>query len=313
MNHKLILPVLIAITLSACSGSGDNADAYGNFESDELTVSAESSGKLTSFTVREGQQLEAGVLVAVIDTTQLYLRKKQIQASIAAIRTKLPNEAVQLAVFSERIEKLNGEIIRVSALVKAGAAPSKQLDDLQSELDVTIKQKIAAASTLSTQTQGMLAEMDPMRYQQMQLEDQLRKSYLYNPLMGTVLTTMVNEGELVMHGKALYKITSLDPLVLRAYVSGDMLSQVKIGDQVGVTTDGPDGTLEEIEGTVIWISSEAEFTPKIIQTRDERTTQVYAMKIDVPNNGKLKIGMPAEVRFTRDKQQETSLKTMNKH
>lgn len=304
MNHKTTIPMKNAFLmfsllglLAGCTGNGDKADAYGNFETDELTVSAETSGKLLVFDVEEGQTLKAGDLVAVVDTTQLYLKKMQVQASIAAVRKKLPNEAAQLAVFDQRMEKLNTEIIRIGKLVEANAAPSKQLDDLKAELDVTMKQRSATASTLGTQTQGMLAEIDPLKFQLMQIEDQLRKSYIYNPVNGTVLTTLAKASELTMQGRPLYKIASLDPLTLRAYVSEDMLSQVKIGDNVTVNTDAPDGTMKSSEGTVTWISSEAEFTPKIIQTRDERTTQVYAMKIDVPNDGSLKIGMPAEVEF----------------
>lgn len=296
MKNAFLMFSLLGL-LAGCTGNGDKADAYGNFETDELTVSAETSGKLLVFDVEEGQTLKAGDLVAVVDTTQLYLKKMQVQASIAAVRKKLPNEAAQLAVFDQRMEKLNTEIIRIGKLVEANAAPSKQLDDLKAELDVTMKQRSATASTLGTQTQGMLAEIDPLKFQLMQIEDQLRKSYIYNPVNGTVLTTLAKASELTMQGRPLYKIASLDPLTLRAYVSEDMLSQVKIGDNVTVNTDAPDGTMKSSEGTVTWISSEAEFTPKIIQTRDERTTQVYAMKIDVPNDGSLKIGMPAEVEF----------------
>ncbi|MBI1288271.1 MAG: HlyD family efflux transporter periplasmic adaptor subunit [Flavobacteriales bacterium] len=296
MKNAFLMFSLLGL-LAGCMGNGDKADAYGNFETDELTVSAETSGKLLVFNVEEGQTLKASDLVAVVDTTQLYLKKMQVQASIAAVRKKLPNEAAQLAVFDQRMEKLNTEIIRIGKLVEANAAPSKQLDDLKAELDVTMKQRLATASTLGTQTQGMLAEIDPMRFQLMQIEDQLRKSYIYNPINGTVLTTLAKASELTMQGRPLYKIASLDPLTLRAYVSEDMLSQVKIGDKVTVNTDASDGTMKSSEGTVTWISSEAEFTPKIIQTRDERTTQVYAMKIDVPNDGSLKIGMPAEVEF----------------
>lgn len=296
MKKTLTLFSVIAL-ITACDGRGDKADAYGNFESDEWTVSAESPGRLLLFDAEEGRPLKAGQVVAIVDTTQLFLRKKQMEASIAAIGKKLPNEAAQLAVYEERITKLNEEIARVTALVKANAAPSKQLDDLHSELEVTRKQKAATASTLSTQTQGMLAEIEPMRYQVLQLEDQLRKSYIRNPVDGVVLTALVREQELVMPGKALYTVAPVDPIVLRAYVSEDMLSSIKTGDKVTVKTDGPEGALEETEGTVTWISSEAEFTPKIIQTREERTTQVYAMKIEVPNDGSLKIGMPAEVYF----------------
>ncbi|MCF8257619.1 MAG: HlyD family efflux transporter periplasmic adaptor subunit [Flavobacteriales bacterium] len=296
MKNAFLFITLLGL-LASCAGNGDKADAYGNFEADELTVSAESSGKLIAFTAEEGALLKAGDLIAIIDTTQLYLRKKQVEATIAAVSKKLPNEAAQLAVYTERIDKLNSEIIRLTALVKANAAPSKQLDDLQAELAVTTKQKEATASMLSTQTQGTLAEIEPMRFQRMQLEDQLQKSYVHNPIDGVVLTTLAKAGELTMQGKALYKIASLNPLVLKAYVSEDMLGQVKIGNKVRVMTDSPDGTMKESEGTVTWISSEAEFTPKIIQTRDERTTLVYAMKIDVENDGSLKIGMPAEVEF----------------
>ncbi|MEZ4720473.1 MAG: efflux RND transporter periplasmic adaptor subunit [Flavobacteriales bacterium] len=298
MRHKLyILAFPLLAALSSCSGSGDKADAYGNFEVDELTVSSETAGKLIRFEAEEGHILKAGETVAIIDTTQLHLKRMQLEASMDAVKKKLPNEAAQLAVFDERIHKLNDEIERLTKLVEANAAPSKQLDDLKAELLVTQRQRSATASTLSTQTQGMLAELEPMRFQLMQLEDQIAKSYIQNPINGTVLTTMIKAGELAGPGRAIYNIASLDPIVLRAYVSEDLLNQVKLGSAVEVQTDGPEGEMIDHSGTVTWISSEAEFTPKIIQTRDERTTQVYAMKIEVPNDGSLKIGMPAEVYF----------------
>ena len=298
MKYHILTLSLISIFLSSCSGSGAKADAYGNFETDELTVSAETSGKLIQFNVEEGSYIKAGTIVGVIDTTQLHLKKKQLEAGITAISKKLPNEAAQLAVFNERIITLNHEIERVTKLVESKAAPSKQLDDMNAELEVTLKQKAAMASTLSTQTQGMLAEIEPLRYHVMQLEDQLKKSSIRNPIDGEVLTTLLQKGELAMQGRPLYKIASLNPLILRAYVSGDMLMSIKIGDVVSVFTDNSNESLKESEGKITWISSEAEFTPKIIQTRDERTSQVYAMKIEVSNDGSLKIGMPAEIQFT---------------
>ncbi|MCB9186932.1 MAG: HlyD family efflux transporter periplasmic adaptor subunit, partial [Flavobacteriales bacterium] len=249
MKNAFLMFSLLGL-LAGCTGNGDKADAYGNFETDELTVSAETSGKLLVFNVEEGQVLKAGDLIAVVDTMQLYLKKMQVQASIAAVRKKLPNEAAQLAVFDKRMEKLNTEIIRIGKLVEANAAPSKQLDDLKAELDVTMKQRSATASTLGTQTQGMLAEIDPLKYQLMQIENQLRKSYIYNPINGTVLTTLAKASELTMQGRPMYKIASLDPLTLRAYVSEDMLSQVKIGDKVKVNKDAPDCTMNSSEGTV---------------------------------------------------------------
>lgn len=291
----LAAPLLAA--LSACNGNADKADAYGNFEADEITVSAEASGKIIYFKAVEGTMLKSGEEVGLIDTVQLYLRKKQLEASLNAIRKKLPNEAAQLAVFDERIEKLNKEVSRLEKLVAANAAPSKQLDDLRAELEVTKRQRAATASTLGTQTQGMLAELEPMHFQLLQIEDQLAKSHIVNPIDGTVLTKMVNESEMTGAGRPLYQIASLNPLILKAYVSEDMLTQFKIGDEVSVKTDAENGEMTTHSGKVTWVSSEAEFTPKIIQTRDERTTQVYAIKIDVENDGSLKIGMPGEVYF----------------
>jgi HlyD family secretion protein len=295
MKLQLILLTSFVFAISSCSKKEDQADAYGNFETDELTVSAESTGKLILFNAREGEELEAGEIVAMVDTIQLFLKKRQLESTIEAITKKLPNEAAQLAVFDEKINKLKIEVRRVESLVQGNAAPAKQLDDIKTELAVVIKQKEAAASGLSTQTLGMLAEKLPIQFQLRQMEDMLNKSYVRNPIKGTVLTTLVKQGEIAVQGRALYKIAPLDPLILRAYLSEDLLTSIKIGDKVSVMTDGPNGVLEESEGRITWISNEAEFTPKIIQTRDERTTQVYAIKVSVPNSGKLKIGMPAEV------------------
>lgn len=298
-----LMPFCILVFLSACTGAGDEADAYGNFETDELTISSEAGGKVIRFHAREGQPLKAGDTAAVIDTVQLALRVRQVEASIHAINKKLPDEASQLAVYDERLAKINTEISRITALVNANAAPSKQLDDLRAELELTMKQKRAAASSLGVQSQGLLAEAEPLRYQLLQLKDQLQRSVVRNPIDGMVLTTLANENELASPGKPLYTIASMDPLILRAYVSEAMLGLVKTGDEVTVKTDAPDGSLTDHKGTVTWISSEAEFTPKMIQTRDERTTQVFAIKIEVPNDGSLKIGMPAEVYLDQEMSQ----------
>jgi len=299
---KIGLYISIIATFYSCGNAGDEADAFGNFETDEYTISSEQGGKLTSFLAQEGRELSAGQLVAVVDTTQLYLRKMQMKSSIDALYKKLPNEASQLAVFDERVIKLRTEIKRVTALVAANASPTKALDDLNAELEIVQRQKKAAASTLSTQTRGMLAEVEPMRFQLLQIEDQIQKCYVRNPVDGVVLTSLIQEGELALPGRPLYTIAKLDPLILRAYASEDLLGQIKIGQSVNVGTDGPEGTLVPHRGILTWISSEAEFTPKIIQTRDERVTQVYAIKIEVANDGSLKIGMPAEVYFkTADK------------
>ena len=292
---KIGLILTEIMLLQACGGNGETADAYGNFEAEELTVSAETTGKLLRFDIREGQELASGDRVALIDTTQLYLRKMQTIAAVAAARGRLPDDASQLAVYDERIARLKREIERMNKLVKAEAAPSKQLDDLEAELSLARRQRAATASKLGTQTQAILAEVQSLEFQLQQVEDQLDRSHIINPINGTVLNTMVMQGELVMPGRPLYRIASLNPLILRAYLDEESLSEVKLNQEVTIKTDGRDGELIEHTGTLIWVSSEAEFTPKMIQTRDERTNQVFAVKVEVPNDGSLKIGMPGEV------------------
>lgn len=305
MNKYLkILAGAGLMALTGCNGGDESADAYGNFEADELTVSAETGGKLLEMNIQEGENLDSGAVAALVDTTQLYLRQQQLKASIEAARSRLPNRATQLAVYDEQISKLEREVKRQQALVEANAAPSKQLDDLQAELTLFRRKRTAAASTLNTQTASTNAELEPLRYQLLQVEDQLARSRIINPIRGTVLTTMAMRGELVGPGRPVYRIASLDPIILKAYVSEDLLSGLKLGQDVRVLSDGADGELEEHTGTLTWISSEAEFTPKMIQTRDERTTQVYALKISVPNDGSLKIGMPGEAYFDVVKKDE---------
>lgn len=294
---KTTLIIATLVLLLACNPGGRKTDAFGNFEADELLVSAEAGGKLMKFTPDEGMKLKAGEEVALVDTTQAYLRMRQLETTIQALYKKLPEKGSQLAVYDERIKKLRKEVTRIGNLVSSHAAPQKQLDDLEAELEVTLRQRKALETSLNTQTNGMLAEVEPLRYQLMQAEDQLAKCRVSNPIDGIVLNTMVREAEFVQMGKPLYKIAPLDPIILRAYVVETQLPNVKLGNEVTVRTDAPDGSLVDHHGKVTWVSSEAEFTPKIIQTRDERASQVYAVKIEVPNDGSLKIGMPGEVVF----------------
>ena len=296
---------------AACSSDGARADAYGNFEADDLIVSAEGSGRILQFIAEEGGQLKAGDTVGTIDASQLSLRREQLEASIRAVAARSPAIAEQLAVFEkqsaavrQQIATLEREKRRVEALIRNDAATPKQLDDLnaqleaaQRQLDVVAGQQTATNASLSVQKGGLLAEITPLQKQIGQLDDQIAKCRITNPVAGTVLVTYAEAGEVTAVGKPLYKIADLSSLVLRAYVSGKQLSAVKIGQEVKVSVDAGDGSMKELTGKITWISPKAEFTPKVVQTREERVSLVYAVKISVPNtDGMLKIGMPGEVR-----------------
>ena len=297
---------------AACSSDGARADAYGNFEADDLIVSAEGSGRILQFVAEEGGQLKAGDTVGTIDASQLSLRREQLEASIRAVAARSPAIAEQLAVFEkqsaavrQQMATLEREKRRVEALIRNDAATPKQLDDLnaqleaaQRQLDVVAGQQTATNASLSVQKGGLLAEITPLQKQIGQLDDQIAKCRITNPVAGTVLVTYAEAGEVTAMGKPLYKIADLSSLVLRAYVSGKQLSAVKIGQEVKVSVDAGDGSMKELTGKITWISPKAEFTPKVVQTREERVSLVYAVKISVPNaDGMLKIGMPGEVRF----------------
>ena len=299
---KIYIPFIFILVFSlACNQGAVTSDAYGNFEAEEFAVSPDLGGRLLFFVPKEGVSLDSGAIVAVVDTTQLHLKIKQIESTMSAIRKKLPDEASQVAVFDERLAKLGVEEIRAQNLVKANAAPQKQLDDVQAEIEIAKKKKRAAVLGLNVQTQGMLAETEPLQIQLQQTRDLLQKSWIINPVSGVVLTTYVQPTEMVQPGRPLYKIASLNPIILRAYVTGSQMPKLSLGQEVSVLTDVGNGALKSNTGIVSWISSEAEFTPKIIQTREERANQVYAVKILVPNDGSLKIGMPAEVNFGKGK------------
>lgn len=307
MKIKLLFPILAFLLLSACEAPEDTADAYGNFESRELLVSAETSGKIIQLEVEEGQRLQKGQLVAMIDTTQLHLKKLQLQASIQTISGKTQDIQAQVDVLQEQKKNLLREKARVEALLKDKAATPKQLDDIVGQIEVVDRQILATKDQNKTFNKGVLGEINPIRIQIEQMEDQLRKSYVYNPIEGTVLLKMAEASEFTAAGKTLYKIANLETLELRAYVSGAQLPHVQIGDEVEVYIDENATENKQYSGTVTWISDQAEFTPKIVQTKEERVNLVYAIKIKVKNDGALKIGMPGEVLFPR--LQEQALKT----
>ncbi|KAA2239481.1 HlyD family efflux transporter periplasmic adaptor subunit [Chitinophaga agrisoli] len=294
-----VATLLIMAVLPACRSNKDEADAFGNFEAVETVVSAEGTGKLLSFMVEEGMRLPADTIVGWIDSTQLSLKKSQVKANIRAVLSKIPETAPQLEVIREQIATQKREQLRVQNLLKANAATSKQLDDINAQIAVLEKQYRSLASSLNTQVSGYSSEAQPLEAQVLQLNDQLKQSRIINPVGGTVLTKYVERGEVVTYGKALYKIADLSSLLLRAYIGEEQLGQIKLGQQVTVRTDLPEGKYRQWTGTVTWISAEAEFTPKEIQTKEERTNLVYAVKIKVQNDGSLKIGMPAELKLAK--------------
>ncbi len=290
------LLALIVIAASCKSGSSDS-DATGNFETDEVIVSAEASGKILNLSVQEGQSLQANQVVGFVDTIQLFLRKKQIQYSIQAVLAKRSNTSVQLSALQEQLATAMREKKRIEDLLNDHAATQKQLDDANAQVLVIQKQIDALSSTLSITNASLNSETLPLKAQLEQIQDQIKKSVVINPITGTVLSQYTLQNEVVNSGKALYKIADLSMLTLRAYISGSQLSEIKIGQSVKVNVDASDGKYKNYDGTVTWISDKAEFTPKTIQTKDERANLVYAVKIKVKNDGYLKLGMYGEVKF----------------
>lgn len=296
MNKYHIIFIALLTFLYSCDGSDDEADAYGNFEAVEIIISSEANGKLLTFQLEEGDNLDENQVVGLVDTAHLYLNKKQLEASIRAIKSKTQNVQVQIEVLENKRQNLEREKNRVERLLTDSAATTKQYDDIVGELAVVEKQIVATKSQLNTVNRGLLSEIAPLEIKIEQIEDQLEKSIISNPTKGTVLTKFAYENEITAYGKPLYKIADLENITLRAYLSGNQLANVKIGQNVTITIDQNDGE-KEFQGEVTWISSNAEFTPKVIQTKEERVNLVYAFKVVVRNSGELKIGMPAEVRF----------------
>lgn len=291
--HILFGAVLI-LTLSACSNGNGDADAYGNFEAVETLVSAKGAGELISFNLEEGMELEAGQQVGVIDTTLLSLQAEQVAANREAIASQARNLVAQVAVQDARVADLQREEARLVELVAGKAATQKQLDDMRGQ--ITIQKKQVAA--LESQNPGIVSQVRAMNAQEAIIHRQIRDMRIVNPATGTVVSKLVEPHELTAPGKGLYRIAQMDTLELRAYVSGSQLVNVKVGAAVEVGIDNGENGLVRLPGRVSWISSETEFTPKTIQTREERVDMVYAFKVRVPNSdGALKSGMPGEVYF----------------
>ena len=304
--YFLFLPALLA----GCTGK-NASDASGTFEVDEVVVSSEVSGKIMSLRLEEGSVLAKDSVVGYIDSVPLGLQKAQVEATIQALRQKVIDIKPEVKYLKDQITVLQSQLAdavyekaRTERLIKADAATTKQLDDLNNQIDVLEKQ-IAAnqqeikvqETSLGTQNNTVMSEYKPLRKSVAQIDDQLNRTNIRNPLSGTVLTKYAFSGEETTVGKALYKIGDLSIITLRAYITGTQLAQVKLNQQVKVMVDSTESTYRNYTGVITWISDKAEFTPKTIQTKDERANLVYAIKIHVKNDGYLKIGMYGEVKF----------------
>jgi HlyD family secretion protein len=281
------------ILLASCKSSSNKSDAYGTFESTEITISSESAGKIIWLKAEEGTQLKIGDSVALIDTVQLSLKREALMAEKKAASNKADYITSQINVIEEQIKTSQVEKARLERLFKDGAATQQQIDNINGILAVYEKQ----ISSIKTQNEPVLNEVDAYDKQIAQLDDQIKRSYIINPVNGTVLTKYSEANEIVMQGKALYKIADLDYIYLRVYMSGAQLPSLKLEQKVKVFVDKNENENKEYDGTISWISSNAEFTPKIIQTKEERVNLVYAVKVKVKNDSTLKIGMPGEVKF----------------
>lgn len=311
MNKLSLFFALAALVVVACNNGNGDFDASGTFEANEVIVSAETAGKILDFSAEEGTKLEKNQVAVVIDPTNLQLQADQVEASINALGEKTSDLTPYIRTLEQQIEiqktqvsSLERERNRFANLLKEDAATGKQLDDIETQLKVareqlglSQRQLDQQKATINTQNRAVLSEQSPLSKRKAQIDDQLSRTKVMNPVAGTVLTSYAEAGEITAPGKALYKIADLSIMDLRAYISGDQFSQVKIGQSVKVFIDNGKDDYKELQGTITWISDKAEFTPKTIQTKDERAHLVYATKIRVKNDGAVKVGMYGEVKF----------------
>ncbi|WP_029328761.1 HlyD family secretion protein [Bacteroides sp. 14(A)] len=299
MKSRNLLGLCSLLALfSACGNGAPKYDATGTFETTEVLVSAEASGRLLYFDIEEGMLLKAGEEVGVVDTVQLYLKKLQLEASLKSVEEQRPDILKQVAATKEQISAAQRERNRVANLLKVGAANQKQLDDAEDQLEVLRKQLVAQNSTLSNSHQSLTWQSSSVGIQVAQVEDQLKKCHITSPITGTVLAKYAEAGELTAMGTPLFKVADTEQMYLRAYITSEQLSQVKLGQKVTVFSDYGTNEHKQYPGVVTWISDTSEFTPKTILTKNERANLVYAVKIAVHNDGLLKIGMYGGVEFS---------------
>ena len=293
------LPLLsLSFLLFSCSNGSEEYDATGSFEATEIIVSSQANGRILALHVNEGEQLQKEQIVGRIDSTQLYLQKMSLLSNAKGVRAQQPDISKQTSAIQDQIKTLKREKARVERLIAANAANRKQLDDIESQLEVLQSQLSAQTSILQKNSQHISAQSSTIDIQVAQLDDQLEKTRITSPITGTVLNRYAEKGELATMGTPLFKIADTGTLFLRAYVTNDQLALIKLNDEVTVRVDDGEGGMRSYKGEINWISDKAEFTPKTIQTKNERANLVYALKIAVHNDGFLKIGMYGEVQFT---------------
>ena len=289
--------ILTLFFFSSCKEKEKEYDATGTFEATETTVFAEQSGALLTFSVNEGENIEANMEVGLIDTTQTWLKIQQLHATKEVYRSQKPDMERQIAATRQQLVKARQDEQRYRELVADGAAPSKMLDDASSQVKVLQRQLDAQISSLSTSSRALDKQTAAAEVQVSQLRDQLRKCHIITPTKGTVLEKYVERGEFVSIGKPLFKMADTENMYMRAYVTSAQLQNIKIGQQVKVFADYGNNQRKEYQGTISWISSRSEFTPKTILTDDERADLVYAIKVAIKNDGFVKIGMYGQVKF----------------
>ena len=294
---KLIIMAAGLAVLASCGSNEKEYDATGTFEATEVTVAAEQSGALIKFNVNEGDEIALGKEVGLVDTTQIWLKIQQAGATKEVYQSQKPDMEAQIATSRQQLAKARQDQQRYKELVADGAAPSKMLDDATNQVQVLQKQLDAQISSLSTNTNALNKQMAATDVQVSQLMDQLQKCHITTPIKGTVLEKYVEKGEFIAVGKPLFKMADTEQMFIRAYVTSAQLKDIKVGKKAKVFADYGDGQKKEYEGTVSWISSRSEFTPKTILTDDERADLVYALKVAFKNDGYVKIGMYGEVSF----------------
>ena len=288
---------IVAAMLAVSCGTEAEFDAQGTFEATEVVISSEAAGRILSFNVEEGMRVEAGDVIAEIDSVQLHLQRSQLEAQLSALLNSRPDIQAQVASLREQITTLKVEQRRIENMLRDGAATEKQKDDIDAQIRILESQLSATLSTLNTNTSTINSNAEAIRVQISALDDRIAKCRVASPISGTVLVKYAQEGELATVGKPLVKIADLNNIYLRAYFTSDQLSRIKIGDEVTVTADFGGEERYDYVGRVAWISAESEFTPKTIQTKDSRANLVYAVKIAVENDGRLKIGLAGEVKL----------------
>ncbi|MDD7437597.1 MAG: HlyD family efflux transporter periplasmic adaptor subunit [Bacteroidales bacterium] len=293
---KGLFIIALAILVAGCKSGNDGLVGSGSFEATEVLVSSEANGRVLAWDIEEGSVLKAGQQVGLIDTTQLYLQKEALLRSGKGVRAARPNVTTQTKAIEVQLEDLRAQKARTARLLEAGVATRKQLDDIETGIAALESQLAASRSTLSNSNAQISAQSSAIDVQVAQVDDLIARSVVRSPIDGTVTATYINRGELAGQGRPLFRVANLSEMYLRAYVQGDKLGKLKLGDTLEVQVDGAEGEKRLYDGVITWISNVAEFTPKTVQTEDERSNLVYAIKVKVANDGYLRIGMYGEVK-----------------